>query len=265
VIPIKKPTQAPAILRTRGVTATRELCERRDADPRSFKRTSIDFDNRIYGAESVKNALKKAQHDKCAFCESLVTPIAYGDVEHFRPKAAYRQNSKGPLTRPGYYWIAYEWSNLLFCCQLCNQRFKRNHFPLADASRRARSRHHNIEDEQPRLIHPALEDPASFLEFKGEYLRPIDGNPRGHATIEALGLNREKLAEKRRDVLRLIKDLIDRRKLFAILVSKDPSPDNVTSLESIDERLIWYVKKYDSDSAEYAAMVQATLREHSQS
>ena len=58
------------------------------------------------------------------FCESKVSHIAYGDVEHFRPKAGYRQRPEDPLVQPGYYWLAYEWSNLLFCCQLCNQRFK---------------------------------------------------------------------------------------------------------------------------------------------
>lgn len=265
MIPIKKPTQAPAILRTRGATATRELCKQRDADPESFKRTPIEFDNRIYGAESVKNALRKAQHDKCAFCESLVTPVAYGDVEHYRPKAAYRQSAKGPLTRPGYYWLAYEWSNLLFCCQLCNQRFKRNHFPLADASRRARSHHDRIEAEQPLFVHPAREHPAAFLEFNEEYLLPIGGSPRGQATIEALGLNREKLAEKRRDILRLIKDLIECHKLFAVQVDKDPSPENVRIFGEIDDRLAWHIKKYDLDSAEYAAMIRAALRKRNQS
>ena len=260
MILIKKPMQTPSILRARGVTATRNLCEQHDADPEAFKKGSVQFDNYIYGAESVKNTLRKAQYDKCAFCETLITPIAYGDVEHFRPKAAHRQGPKGFLTRPGYYWLAYEWSNVLFCCQLCNQRFKRNHFSLANPSRRARPHHNDIEDEQPMFINPAGENPTEFPEFREEYLSPTDGNPRGHATIESLGLNREKLVEKRRDTLRPIKDLLVCRRLFAVLASRDPSPENVKGLGEIDERLAWYIKKYDSDSAEYAAMVRAALR-----
>ena len=116
----------------------------------------FEFNAGLYRSRSVKIALQKAQHDKCAICESKVTHIAYGDVEHFRPKAAYRQSTDGPLVRPGYYWLAYDWSNLLFCCQLCNQRFKRNHFPLIDPSQRAKSHNDEIGNEQPLLINPTI-------------------------------------------------------------------------------------------------------------
>ena len=56
--------------------------------------------------ESVKDALREAQHGKCAFCESKISHIAHGDVEHFRPKAGYRQNPEDPLVQPGYYWLS---------------------------------------------------------------------------------------------------------------------------------------------------------------
>ncbi len=206
--------------------------------------------------------VQKAQHGKCAFCESKITHIAYGDVEHFRPKAGYRQRPDDPLVRPGYYWLAYEWSNLFFCCPLCNQRFKRNHFPLADETRRAASHHDSIEMEQPLLIHPEIEDPASFLEFDEEYIRAIDGNARGKATIEILGLNREEIVEKRRHLLGLIKDLIDCRELIARHAEDNPGPESLRRLAAVDERLDWYVETYRSDSAEYAAMIRAALRAH---
>ena len=138
------------------------------ADPEAHNGWS--FDSGLYGAKSVKNGLKKAQLDKCAFCESKISHIAWGDVEHFRPKAAYRQGANEPLIRPGYYWLAYEWSNLLFCCQLCNQRFKGNDFPLIDVTRRAKSHHDSIRAEQPLFIHPAIGDPSLFLEFRAEYI-----------------------------------------------------------------------------------------------
>ena len=178
----------------------------------------------IYGAKSVKNALKKIQHDKCAFCESKVSHIAWGDVEHFRPKAGYRQDPDDPLIRPGYYWLAYQWSNLLFCCQLCNQRFKGNQFPLLDATRRAKSHHDDINNEQPLFVHPAMEDPSLFLEFRAEYLLASGGNMRGKATIEALGLNREELVEAHRDFLAQIKVLIECRKQFANQLASNPAP-----------------------------------------
>jgi uncharacterized protein (TIGR02646 family) len=264
VIRIKKPEQAPAILKNRGREATRQLCEQYDSSPVAYKKgaksfTSGDFDSDIYGAKSVKQALQKAQHGKCAFCESKITHITYGDVEHFRPKAGYRQRPDDPLVRPGYYWLAYDWSNLFFCCSLCNQRFKRNHFPLTDATQRAASHHDPIEREQPLLIHPEFDDPASFLEFDQEYVRSIGGHPRGEATILILGLNREEIVEKRRHLFGLIKDLIDCRDLLARQVEANPSSESSRRLTLVDERLDWYAEAYRSDTAEYAAMIRAVL------
>ncbi|MFN7100792.1 MAG: hypothetical protein ACK4M4_10495, partial [Flavobacterium sp.] len=62
----------------------------------------LEFDKEIYGAADVKAALIHTQHGKCAFCGSKVTVTSYGDVEHFRPKAAYKQSSRAKLQRPGY-------------------------------------------------------------------------------------------------------------------------------------------------------------------
>jgi uncharacterized protein (TIGR02646 family) len=265
VIRIKKPEQAPAILQNRGREATRQLCEQYDSSLDAYKNgeksfASDDFDSDIYGATAVKQSLQRAQHGKCAFCESKITHIAYGDVEHFRPKAGYRQHPDGPLVRPGYYWLAYDWANLFFCCSLCNQRFKRNHFPLANDNRRAASHHDPIEREEPLLIHPESDDPASFLEFDQEYLCSIGGHPRGEATISILGLNREEIVEKRRHLLGLIKDLIGCRELLARQVEENPGPESSRRLALVDQRLDWYSEAYRSDSAEYAAMIRASLR-----
>jgi uncharacterized protein (TIGR02646 family) len=265
VIRIKRPKQVPATLRTQGREAKRRLCRRYDRSPEAYKNgkksfASRDFDSDIYGAKSVKDALKKAQHGKCAFCESKITHIAYGDVEHYRPKAGYRQRPDGPLVRPGYYWLAYEWSNLFFCCSLCNQRFKRNHFPLADDTRRATSHRDDIGTEEPLLIHPELDEPASFLEFDREYVRAIDGNQRGEATIEILGLNRQEIVERRRDVLQSIKILVECRELIARQANERHNPEALTRLAAIEQQLDWYVTNDRSDSAEYVAMIRAALR-----
>ena len=146
MIRICKPTQPPAILKKRGYQETQGLCNIYDASPKEYHEGSFtfEFDSGLYAAKSVKNALLRAQHGKCCFCESKVAHISYGDVEHYRPKAGYRQSPDDPLGRPGYYWLAYDWSNLLFCCQLCNQRFKRSLFPLADSVYRACTHHHDL-------------------------------------------------------------------------------------------------------------------------
>src|SRR5947207_120084 len=114
MIRIAKPT-APEVLLTRGISATDALCtahERGNELP--------EFNASIYAHETVKDALRHAQLEKCAFCESLITHISPGDVEHFRPKAGYRQHESDELRRPGYYWLAYTWANLFLACSICN-------------------------------------------------------------------------------------------------------------------------------------------------
>lgn len=72
----------------------------------------------IYSDKSVRKLLLKMFHGKCAYCESRITAIYNGDIEHFRPKGKI-QNAIRP--RPGYFWLASEWENLLFACPFCNQ------------------------------------------------------------------------------------------------------------------------------------------------
>jgi len=68
VIRINKPARATAILRKRGVHETQRLCTAYNVCPGTDSESS--FEHRIYGAKSVKTALRKAQNGKCAFCES---------------------------------------------------------------------------------------------------------------------------------------------------------------------------------------------------
>jgi uncharacterized protein (TIGR02646 family) len=205
MIRVRKPEQAPRILRERGQRTTEANQQAFMNGERTFK-----FDSSIYGAKSVKNALIKAQQGKCAFCESQVRHIAHGDVEHYRPKGGVRQNDADRLEQPGYFWLAYGWENLFFACQLCNQSFKKNRFPLADPTRRARSHLDDLAAEQPMLVHPADEEPSTLIGFREEMAFPIDDDPRARTTIEVVGLNREALAEQRLDSLKPYKLLHQR-------------------------------------------------------
>jgi uncharacterized protein (TIGR02646 family) len=259
VIRIYRPSQAPKILKNRGVKATIQLCEQVDASRHARGRKAIElkFDRTIYGSKSVKNALLKAQHDKCAYCEAKGSHVAHGDVEHFRPKGGYQETRDTLLIKPGYYWLAYDWSNLLFCCQICNQTHKRNQFPLVDESRRARSHKHAIHAEEPLLIDPSSEDPAKFMDFHEEYIRAIDGDKRGEATIAALGLNRDKMIERRRDALAKLKLLVKSRDRLADQISQQPNAELIHLLDEITRHLQDCV----SSAGEYAAMARAALRD----
>lgn len=60
-----------------------------------------------YNHETVKAALKLMFYDKCAFCESNITQVYVGDIEHFKPKSKFPE-------------LCFEWENLLFACSICN-------------------------------------------------------------------------------------------------------------------------------------------------
>lgn len=238
MIRIDKPAEAPEVLRTSGKNERRSLSNRYTRGEREFT-----FKSSIYGHKTVKDALIDAQHGKCAFCESKVTHVAYGDVEHFRPKKGVRQQAGDELERPGYYWLAYEWSNLLFACQLCNQRQKRNLFPLHDAALRARSHRDDLAQEEPLFIQPAEENPEAHIGFRQEMV--FGKSEPGRVTVEALGLNRAALSEKRRDYY------VELRLLRALAHCDPPIP------ESGEARA--FLQKAVGAKSEYAAMARAAI------
>jgi uncharacterized protein (TIGR02646 family) len=260
MIRIQKPAEPPDVLTTRGAAAARQLCRAFNHGRRQFTRD--DFDSGIYSHDDVKTMLRYAQHDKCCFCESSFTHVQYGDVEHFRPKAAYRQSPADPLHQPGYYWLAYDWPNLFFCCQLCNQRHKRNLFPLGNPARRALRHTHNVTRERPLFINPAVENPTEFIEFEEEVARAVGKSRRGRATIDALALNRLELQKRRRTWLVMLKTLKNNRDLLANLIAKI-DPADIASIEPMRKQLEEddaILTAHQHDSAEYASMARAFFR-----
>ncbi|MBM4042479.1 MAG: hypothetical protein FJ290_28640 [Planctomycetes bacterium] len=243
MIRIRRPSAAPAILADKGKKKQRALCSAYSRAPKAYKTgaKTFSFDSGVYGHGSVKTALIAMQHGKCCFCESKITHIAYGDVEHFRPKAGYRQQPGDGLSRPGYYWLAYEWSNLFLACELCNRRFKECLFPLRDSSQRATCHKHDLDREEPLLLDPTQRDPEDHLSFRGEVAYAVEGSQAGIATIEVLGLNREPLVERRRDKLEQLRVLHS-----ATLVT---SPALAAEARAILQRAT-------AEAAEYAAMVR---------
>ncbi len=118
-------TNIPEILTTKGVEATKDLLKRFNNGEVDFG--SKDFNSKIYGHRKVKEALIHSQAGKCCFCESMFRHIGHGDVEHFRPKAGWVQADE-PLNKPGYFWLAYDFDNLLLSCEICNQIHKKKIF-----------------------------------------------------------------------------------------------------------------------------------------
>ncbi len=254
MIRIARSQPAPKVLQTKGrqKAQAHRAAYQRSADDYKAGRRTFDFDARIYGHAEVKRRLIRMQHGKCAFCESKVTHIAYGDVEHFRPKGGCRQSRTDALQTPGYYWLAYHWENLVFACQLCNQRHKANWFPLRNHSRRARHHGEEVEQELPLFIEPTTEDPEALIAFDAAGVPyAIGNNLRAAATIRELGLDRPELNERRFDRLELLKGLRD---LIDLL------PGEPEAIEA-EQKLTRSVQP----SAEYAAMARSLLPEYWQS
>jgi len=248
MIRIDKPIQEPEVLRTRGRKRRGGMASlyTRFSDDYDRGKKVFTFDATIYGHRSVKKVLTEAQHDKCCYCEAKVTPVAYGDIEHFRPKGKVAEDD----AHPGYYWLAYEWSNLLFACQKCNQRFKRAFFPLRNPSKRARSHHHDLSQEEPLLIHPADEDPEQHVGFYKQEAIPLNGSLRGEMTIDVLGLNREKLIEERLFRYRWLEIL------YRIIQHKDNVPQDI--LNDSEKELRDAVE----DQAAFASMARSAIVNH---
>jgi uncharacterized protein (TIGR02646 family) len=264
MIRIRKPKRAPAVLRGKGASATAQLCGLYDASPTEYqdgKPFDWEKEKALYGHATVKRALRRAQHDKCCFCESKVTHIASGDVEHFRPKAGYRQRPRDPLTRPGYYWLTHAWENLFFCCELCNRRHKQNLFPLVNPAQRATSHHASVADEQPLFLDPGVDDPTQFITFRQHVACPINGNRRARTTIRALQLNRKELKEKRYEHLRLVTKLKQYCRELAASVNRGER-EGLKSLARRRRQLKEaeaLLARFTQDDGEYVAMIRALL------
>lgn len=160
-----------------------------EADYVSGEKTMAIKDH-VYGHSTVREALATAQHGKCCYCEVAIEhPYMLRHVEHWRPKGAVKQGLGQPAQYPGYYWLAYDWDNLLLSCGVCNSGYKSTVFPLADDSGRARNHREDLAVEEPQLLKPDRDDPEPHIEW-------IDDQPRGCSdlgwkTIETVGLVRE--------------------------------------------------------------------------
>jgi hypothetical protein len=207
LIRIKKPRKAPSILK-QGVPLVKQMLADHAAGKGFTKADSHKFDREIYASKDVKSELLYAQHGKCCYCESKPLATSWGDVEHFRPKAAYSLGQGKPLIYPGYFWLAYSWPNLYFSCEICNRALKKNFFPLEEETQRVLNPRSSTKAEVPLILDPGgAEDPRSHIVFNNEL--PVGLTPRGMRTIELLGLERSDLNQDRLDHIQVLDLLCD--------------------------------------------------------
>lgn len=180
---------APHTLVRVGELHARELCDAYDVDPEIYRAgKQMPVRGSIYTSDAVKAELEACHHGKCCYCETdFRKPHAYSEVEHWLPKSSSRQSPDGERIRPGYYWLAYSWDNLLLSCSFCN-KIKNDLFPLDEPVARARNHGMRIEDEKPSILKPDGDnDPRDHISFHMEV--PVGITPLGRKTIEVLGLD----------------------------------------------------------------------------
>ena len=206
----------PALLDGPDSAGAREIgraTEYYDSRPRPTRA----FKHAVYKRAAIRDALNAAFGFKCAYCESRYGGTQPVDVEHYRPKGEVITPT-GTSIKPGYYWLAATWDNLLPSCIDCNRQRKHtgrdgvvrslgkgNNFPLAEERDRVAGPQADVTRERPLLLSPYADRPERHLEFLANgVLRPSpstadadEEDARGRATIDVAGLNRPQLADDR--------------------------------------------------------------------
>jgi len=182
------------------------------------------FDFQVYKDDELAKQLNLVFHDKCAYCDCNHKAGTPDDIEHFRPKGALNKFSDlkdQKSEKPGYYWLAGDWENLLISCPRCNRAEKydtgikadlwgkKDRFPLADENKRARKPGDDIAAEEALLINPCIENPEEYFTYvvEGELkeiglIKPKDDidehrKKRAEASWIVYALNRPPLVSER--------------------------------------------------------------------
>lgn len=117
-----------------------------------------------YNHKEIKEALILETNEKCAYCESKLRHIAYGDIEHITPKVDSPE-------------LWFKWENLTLACDICNTN---------KASKNG-------------IIDPYVNNPDEETFFCGSVIFPIPGNDCASLSIRELDLNRSELIGKRQE------------------------------------------------------------------
>ena len=206
-------TPKPEILRRNEAKWTKEILSAKTPEARH---KAIER----YRHEGIKNVLVEMFAGKCAYCESKILHIDYGDIEHFKPKSKYPKE-------------AVKWENLLLSCKRCNSAaYKGDKFPS--------------QSEGGLLVNPCDDEPNDHFRFefdKEMQLAIVIGKTkRGETSEKIYGLNKPDLLKQRSTQIR-------RLVLLAAYYATDERVKNV-----LDE-----AAEGTSEYAAFARMVKQTF------
>jgi hypothetical protein len=132
-----------------------------------------------YRDPTIKAAVRRDSHDKCIYCESFMTQVHPGEIEHILPVSKRRD-------------LVVTWENLAFVCTECN-----------------REKGDYLEAALP-LLNPYADEPAEHLAFYGPVVHHRTGAARGEVTVRQLKLSRGSLLERRKERIEQLQLMLDR-------------------------------------------------------
>ncbi|HEX6904709.1 MAG TPA: hypothetical protein VF789_33690 [Thermoanaerobaculia bacterium] len=218
----------------------------------------------VYGHDQVRAALEALFYDKCVYCETKSSAGFDWNVEHFRPKGKVAERND----HPGYYWLAYTWSNLYPSCSHCNQRRKdrprwgdlqyagsggkMDQFPLENESTRALSSTDPLDGEARLLLDPCADHPEEHLRYTVDgQVVAVAGSRKGEVSIDVFHLARRRLRDQRRNKVEAVVDLLK-------LIRKQEEERNEGAARDLRSFLdTWFL----ADGCEHAAAARAVVRD----
>ncbi len=196
----------PQRLRNCNAHLDRIINERKNTGTKAIQAQFNIYSGLAEDVNSVKYKLKNLYKGKCAYCESIKDDMT---VDHYRPKDSVSGGNK-----LGYFWLCYEWSNLLYSCSDCNQIYKGYKFPIlgryfdftskssAELKTDLNKLNSNLNKfEKPLILNPEEKNfsPEKYIKFNRDG-KPIgiDSKGRGTTTILDCGLDKTILNGRRK-------------------------------------------------------------------
>jgi uncharacterized protein (TIGR02646 family) len=180
-------------------------------DSRVRRQRTHDWDSRVL--KIARDPLVSMSAGKCSYCETPLVDNVDANVTHFRPTNG-TIGVEGDYSPDHYWWLAYDWHNLLIACGDCD-RMKGRKFPVEGNRCSIGAPWLELLRESPLLIDPTVDDPAVDLIPDLDTGQLVAITLRGAATIELLALNREYLVDRRRQHIVTVMSMIQRARAAA--------------------------------------------------
>ncbi len=200
---------------------------------------------------TVVEVLKKLYNNKCAYCEKFAHDPK---MDHHRPQGRVVGESN---TNMGYYWLVYEWTNLLPTCTNCNEiGAKGARYPI----RGTRNQSHPTNGipaildqgqlpynsgfnavELPLILHPEFCFPHKHFDFDRDG-KIIGLTAEGISTINTIGLDNEDLNGWRRKIYNKYNDDLSK------IIFRHFRPTNPSTVGDFSEQITDWVFQLVKDS-----------------